>query len=105
MKHRLTLMATYSASLRASEVTALKAEHIDSTRMLIKAEHGKGGTERYTLLSERFSQELRHYYKTIALNSGSFAPPTRAGGYDMGLIPRIHFQREMGFHIIGLTSD
>jgi integrase/recombinase XerD len=64
IKHRLLLMATYSAGLRASEVTALKAEHIDSKRMLIKVENGKGRKDRYTLLSERFLQELRHYYKT-----------------------------------------
>ena len=36
LKHRLILMTTYSAGLRASEVRALKPEHIDSQRMLIK---------------------------------------------------------------------
>ena len=36
IKHRLVLMATYSAGLRAGEVAALKPEHIDSKRMLIK---------------------------------------------------------------------
>jgi integrase/recombinase XerD len=64
LKHRLILMATYSAGLRAGEVAALKPEHIDSTRMLIKVENGKGGKDRYTLLSIRLLKELRHYYKT-----------------------------------------
>jgi site-specific recombinase XerD len=36
LKHRLILMTTYSAGLRASEVIVLKPEHIDSKRMLIK---------------------------------------------------------------------
>ncbi len=63
VKHRLLLMATYSAGLRASEVAVLKAEHIDSKRMLIKVK-GKGDKERYTLLSEKFLKELRDYYKT-----------------------------------------
>lgn len=63
MKHRLLLMATYSGGLRASEVVALRPEHIDSERMLIKVEDGKGGRDRYTLLSERFLKELRDYYK------------------------------------------
>jgi len=63
MKHRLLLMTTYSAGLRASEVLALKAEHIDSKRMLIKVT-GKGGKQRYTLLSEKLLPELRQYYKT-----------------------------------------
>jgi integrase/recombinase XerD len=63
MKHRLLLMTTYSAGLRASEVLILKAEHIDSKRMLIKVT-GKGGKQRYTLLSEKLLPELRKYYKT-----------------------------------------
>lgn len=65
LKHRLILMTTYSAGLRASEVIVLKPEHIDSKRMLIKVEDGKGGKDRYTLLSERLLKELRHYYKTF----------------------------------------
>jgi integrase/recombinase XerD len=65
LKHRLILMTTYSAGLRASEVIALKPEHIDSKRMLIRVENGKGGKDRYTLLSERLLKELRHYYKTF----------------------------------------
>ena len=53
LKHRLILMTTYSAGLRASEVMGLKPEHIDSERMLIKVENGKGNKDRYTLLSEK----------------------------------------------------
>jgi integrase/recombinase XerD len=64
-KHRLILMTTYSAGLRASEVAALKPEHIDSKRMLIKIEEGKGRKDRYTILSERLLGELRSYYKTF----------------------------------------
>jgi site-specific recombinase XerD len=63
MKHRLLLMTTYSAGLRATEVLALKAEHIDSKRMLIKVT-GKGGKQRYTLLAKKLLPELREYYKT-----------------------------------------
>jgi site-specific recombinase XerD len=63
LKHRLILMTTYSAGLRASETINLKAENIDSKRMLIKVK-GKGDKERYTLLSKRLLPELRHYYKT-----------------------------------------
>jgi integrase/recombinase XerD len=63
VKHRLILMTTYSAGLRAGEVARLKAEHIDSKRMLIKVEDGKGGKDRYSLLSVRLLDELRHYYR------------------------------------------
>ncbi len=65
LKHRLILMTTYSAGLRAGEVIVLKPEHIDSKRMLIKVENGKGGKDRYTLLSEKLLKELRPYYKTF----------------------------------------
>ncbi len=64
VKHRLILMATYSAGLRASEVIALKPEHIDSERMLIKVVDGKGRKDRYTVLSVKFLKELRQYYRT-----------------------------------------
>ena len=63
VKHRLLLMTIYSAGLRASEVLILKDKHIDSKRMLIKVT-GKGGKQRYTLLSKRLLPELRQYYKT-----------------------------------------
>jgi len=76
LKHRLLLMTIYSAGLRASEVLILKDKHIDSKRMLIKVT-GKGGKQRYTLLSKRLLPELREYYKTyrpkiIALRFYSF---------------------------------
>ena len=63
LKHRLMLMTTYSAGLRASEVIALKPKHIESNKMLIKVEAGKGGKDRYSLLSTRLLKELRDYYK------------------------------------------
>jgi site-specific recombinase XerD len=63
LKHRLILMTTYSAGLRSCEVRMLKPEHIESKKMLIKVEKGKGGKERYTLLAKRLLPELRHYYK------------------------------------------
>jgi len=63
LKHRLILMTTYSAGLRASEVIALKPEHIDSKRMLIKVVCGKGQKDRYTMLSKKLLAELRAYYK------------------------------------------
>ena len=51
LKHRLMLMTTYAAGLRAGETRRLKPEHIDSQRMLIKVVGGKGCKDRYTMLS------------------------------------------------------
>jgi len=63
LKHRVMLMTAYSGGFRAGEVLHLKVEHINSKRMLIMVEDGKGGKDRYTLLSERLLAELRIYYK------------------------------------------
>ena len=65
LKHRLILMTAYSAGLRASEVIALKPKNIENKKMLIKVEKGKGGKQRYTLLSKMLLKELRQYYKTF----------------------------------------
>ena len=60
LKHRLILMTTYAAGLRAGEVMALKPKHIESERMLIKVESGK---DRYMKLPVKLFEELRHYYR------------------------------------------
>ena len=62
LKHRVLLKMTYGGGLRLNEVIRLKPEHIDSQRMLIRVEQGKGRKDRYTLLSKKFLPELRYYY-------------------------------------------
>ena len=64
LKHRLILMTAYSAGLRACEVAALKPHHIDSKRMLIKIAKTKNNEQRYSILSVKLLEELRHYYET-----------------------------------------
>lgn len=63
LKHRVLLMTTYAAGLRVSEVCALKISDIDSERMTIRVEQGKGAKDRYTLLSPRLLKELRLYWQ------------------------------------------
>jgi site-specific recombinase XerD len=61
-KHRAMLMTTYAGGLRVSELVRLKPIHIESDRMLIRVDQGKGNKDRYTLLSERLLLELRDYW-------------------------------------------
>lgn len=63
-KHRTLLMTIYGAGLRVSEVVNLKPCHIESSRMMIRVEQGKGMKDRYTLLPKRLLHELRSYYTT-----------------------------------------
>ncbi len=62
-KYRVFLMTVYGGGLRLSEACHLKPGHIDSGRMQIRVENGKGNKDRYTLLSPRLLQELRDYYR------------------------------------------
>lgn len=49
--------------MRRNELVNLKISDIDSKRMLIRVESGKGNKDRYTLLSKQISNDLRGYYK------------------------------------------
>ena len=62
-RHRALLMTTYAAGLRVSEVVRLKLTDIESERLLLRIEQGKGRKDRYTLLSTRLLTELRAYWK------------------------------------------
>lgn len=63
IKYRAILMTTYGAALRISEVCKLRSDDIDSKRMLIRVGDGKGGDERYSMLSERLLVMLRAYWR------------------------------------------
>jgi site-specific recombinase XerD len=63
VKHRAILLIGYGAGLRISEAIALKPSDIDSRRMLLRVEHGKGGKDRYAMLSPCLLEILRTYFR------------------------------------------
>jgi len=65
VKNRTVLAVCYGAGLRISEAVALKTTNIDSARMVLHVEHGKGGAARYAMLSPRLLQILRAYYRMV----------------------------------------
>jgi len=63
LKYRAALSVAYGAGLRASEVVSLKIADIDSARMVIRVEQGKGRKDRYVMLSEHLLALLRAWWK------------------------------------------
>lgn len=77
-RDRCLLMTAYATGLRVSELVRLKVSAIDSERMMVRVEQGKGRKDRYTILSARLLTELRSYWKEH--RSPIYLFPNRKGG-------------------------
>ena len=64
-KHRAILTTCYAAGLRISEAIHLKPTNIDSQRMVIRVEQGKGQKDRYVMLSPKLLDTLRSYWRAV----------------------------------------
>lgn len=62
-KYRCAFSVAYGAGLRSSEVVSLKVSDIDSARMVLRIEDGKGGKDRLAKLSPQMLEELRAWWK------------------------------------------
>jgi integrase/recombinase XerD len=78
LRDRCLLMTAYATGVRVSELVRLKVSDIDSERMMVKVEQGKGKKDRYTILSQRLLEELRSYWKMHRSKSWVF--PNAKGG-------------------------
>ncbi len=63
LKHQTALSVAYGAGLRANEVVSLKVGDIDSQRMVLRIEQGKGSKDRYAMLSPVLLEWLRVWWK------------------------------------------
>ena len=63
LKYKAVLSIAYGAGLRASEVVHLKVSDIDSQRMVLRIEQGKGKKDRYAMLSPTLLELLRAWYR------------------------------------------
>lgn len=68
LRDRAMFETAYGAGLRLSEIAHLRVQDIDSEQMRIFVHHGKGGKDRYTLLSQRNLEVLREYWKAYRPN-------------------------------------
>ncbi len=92
IKHRVILMTGYSAGLRVSELVSLRQEHIDSSRMVIRVDQGKGKKDRYTILSQRLLRELRIYYKAYRPKNWLFSAKNSIRHISISSAQRIYYK-------------
>lgn len=92
LRARTLLMTTYAAGLRVSEVCALALVDIESApdRMCLKVRQGKGGRDRYTMLSPALLATLREYWRAHHPATWLFPNPTRTGPIDPQTAQRIY---------------
>lgn len=76
-KHRVLFLTAYSTGLRVSEVVKLRPMDIDSGRMVIRVEQGKGAKDRLSILSPHLLEVLREYFRRE--RPGEFLFPSRNG--------------------------
>ena len=74
LKSKAILMVIYSSGLRLSEAANLKVSDIDSKRMQLFVRQGKGGKDRYTVLSQKALECLREYYRAYRPEDWLFPP-------------------------------
>ena len=77
VRQHALLTTPYAAGLRVAEVCALKVSDIDSARMMPRVKSGKGGRDRYSLLSPRLLEVLRAYWRDA--RPGEWLFPLRDG--------------------------
>jgi integrase/recombinase XerD len=101
LKHRALLMTSYGCGLRVSEVLALRPEHIDSKRMVIRVEQGKGRKDRYVMLPEQLLLTLRDYWRAYRPTTWVFEGQTKGHALSDGAV-RAVFQKAR--HQAGITK-
>lgn len=92
LRARTLLMATYAAGLRVSEVCALQLTDIESApdRMCLKVRQGKGGRDRYTMLSPALLETLRDYWRFCHPSIWLFPNASNTGPIDPQTAQRLY---------------
>ena len=87
LKHRVILTVCYATGLRISEAVRLTPSAIDSKRMVIRGEHGKGRKDRYVMLPPKLLDILRDYWRSSGCWD-CFGGAVRAGARREATAPR-----------------
>jgi integrase/recombinase XerD len=87
-KHRAILTTCYAAGLRISEAIRLKPTDIDSQRMVIRVDQGKGQKDRYVMLSPKLLETLRNYFRAVRPKGWLFEGDVSARPITRGAVER-----------------
>jgi site-specific recombinase XerD len=90
LRDRCLLMTAYSAGLRVTELIHLRLSDVDSERMMIRVEQGKGKKDRYTILSKRLLGELKRYKQTYQPVSWVFFGKNRNCPLDISAAQKVY---------------
>ena len=103
LKHQVAFSVTYGAGLRAIEVASLKVTDIDSERMTLRIQEGKGSKERYAMLSPVMLERLRTWWR-VARAQGKML---KDGWLFPGMTPVQHIcvrQLNRAIHVAALDA-
>ena len=89
LSHRTMLMVLYSTGMRNAELRALQVANIDSRRMLIHIQRGKGGRDRYVPLSPTLLATLRVYYRWMRPKTWLFPGTVHGWRADKPITPKV----------------
>lgn len=91
-KHKALLYMVYGSGLRVSEVVRLQNSNIQSERMLVRVEMGKGRKDRYTLLSAKALDILREYWRRYRPGEWLFFGRDKAQPMNISTAQKIYYQ-------------
>jgi integrase/recombinase XerD len=87
--HRTLLMTLYSTAVRRAELCRLKVQDIDSQRMMIRINQGKGGRDREVPLSPKLLQTLRVYFRWMRPTTFLFPGTVKGVRADVPITPNV----------------
>jgi site-specific recombinase XerD len=89
LKHRTVMMTGYGCGLRLRETLSLRPEHIDSKRMVIRIQQGKGRQDRYVMLPEQLLTALREYWRRYRPALWLFEGKTKGSPLSTSAVQRV----------------
>jgi len=92
IKHRALLTTVYGSGLRVSEAVKLRPEHIESDRIMIRLEQGKGRKDRYTILSKKCLDLLRQYWRVCQPGEWLFFGRDKSKPMSIGTAQHVYYQ-------------